>query len=468
MKRIPHTRERSPGTRRWRLIAWTGLGLVALSTTAGLVGAGTTRQERPTRRHDVCVNDACHTGVVGRKEMHAPAAKLDCMECHEYVDTTEHLFRLTRPRKDLCTPCHTMTHEAVVHAPLVDGNCTGCHDPHGSDRSMFLVAELSQALCLTCHEQDYAQMEHVHGPVAVGACVICHDPHSSPEPGLLTDAPDRLCLDCHGEMAAVGAARRHLHQPMEEGCTSCHDPHASNFEFQLERPAPAICFTCHDGVRNVVERAVLVHGPTTEEGGCTSCHNPHFSPLPRLQRRQQPDLCLDCHSEPIEASNGQTLTNMALLLEDNPNHHGPIRDGSCTACHNPHAGERFGLLFEEYPPEFYAPFEIDRYALCFGCHIPELVEDESGTGLTRFRDGDRNLHWLHVNREKGRTCRACHEVHASQRPFHIREAVPFGNRAWMLEINFEQTADGGSCSPGCHKPKEYRRTVETGAAETGP
>jgi predicted CXXCH cytochrome family protein len=56
---------------------------------------------------------------------------------------------------------------------------------------------------------------------------------------------------------------------------------------------------------------------------------------------------------------------------------------------------------------------------------------------------------------KGRTCRACHETHASNFPKHIREAVPFGS--WDLPVNFEKTESGGSCAPGCHKEKKYDR-----------
>jgi predicted CXXCH cytochrome family protein len=155
---------------------------------------------------------------------------------------------------------------------------------------------------------------------------------------------------------------------------------------------------------------------------------------------------------------------MAALLAENPDHHGPIRDGNCTACHESHAGDKFRLLKESYPAEFYAPFDLDTFKLCFRCHISDLVLSKSGSGLTQFRDGDRNLHFLHVNRAKGRTCRSCHEVHASKRPAHIREAVPFGTGEWMLPINFQKTPDGGSCMPGCHEARTYTRT----RAEAGP
>ena len=86
-----------------------------------------------------------------------------------------------------------------------------------------------------------------------------------------------------------------------------------------------------------------------------------------------------------------------------------------------------------------------------------MTEAETTT-VTDFRDGSRNLHFVHVNKtRKGRTCRACHETHASRRPNHIRESVPFGN--WQLPVNYEKTDDGGSCAPGCHRPETYSRTA---------
>jgi predicted CXXCH cytochrome family protein len=149
------------------------------------------------------------------------------------------------------------------------------------------------------------------------------------------------------------------------------------------------------------------------------------------------------------------LTDMAALLKDNPEHHGPIRLGACTACHQPHAGSQTNLLSAPYPPEFYAPFKTELYALCFTCHTADLVRLPGATAPTGFTDGKQNLHWLHVNQEKGRTCRACHEVHASRQPFHIRESVPFGPSGWPLTIQYTQTPRGGTCQAGCHAPRSY-------------
>ena len=108
-----------------------------------------------------------------------------------------------------------------------------------------------------------------------------------------------------------------------------------------------------------------------------------------------------------------------------------------------------GLLKDE---EIYNPFDTKRL---LNRPVKVTITDKSGVGLTRFRDGEVNLHRLHVNREKGRTCRACHEVHASKNPFHIRDAVPFGGRGWQLEIRFKKAETGGSCAPGCHVERAY-------------
>ncbi len=168
---------------------------------------------------------------------------------------------------------------------------------------------------------------------------------------------------------------------------------------------------------------------------------------------------MKCHDKAMKATDGKPLANMAALLASNQSKHGPIREGHCTVCHDPHAGKQFRLLPEKYPEQFYAPFSLDLYKLCFQCHTPDMVLKKNGAGVTQFRDGNVNLHTLHVNQEKGRTCRACHEVHASQRSAHVRESVPFGTSNWLLEINYKSAEDGGSCAPGCHAPKKYTRPM---------
>ncbi|WP_428939551.1 cytochrome c3 family protein [Fontivita pretiosa] len=432
--------------------AWV-IGQVAAAAPAA---SPTTTVARPNTVTEYCASQTCHAGIVNRRVMHGPTAQAKCLACHQYDEPREHRFRLASPGERLCGDCHSLKHRTTVHTPVRQGRCTGCHDPHGSAHRAMLRDDPTRGLCLSCHKQQgFENRKFVHGPVSSGACILCHEPHSSWQPKLLTDPPQQLCIGCHSELVACGDFGRHVHAPVKDNCTSCHDAHASDHRYQLRDGAPGLCLSCHKELGKALASSAVVHGATTEPGGCLGCHSPHFSQLPKLQRRTQPQQCLGCHDRATRAADGRELANMASLLEENPQHHGPIRQGACTACHQPHAGQRFRLLLADYPPEFYAPFKLDQYALCFNCHIPDLVLKRNGVGLTRFRKGDLNLHWLHVNQEKGRTCRACHEVHASRQPFHIRQAVPFGDRGWMLEINYEQTESGGRCSPGCHGPRDY-------------
>lgn len=412
---------------------------------------------KPTTVTETCVSEACHQGVLGFKFMHGPTAQHKCQACHRYDEARDHRFKLATPKEQLCFQCHTFTTRNNVHEPVRQGRCSECHNPHGSEFRAMLVADPTHGLCLNCHKQDFTKKRFVHGPVGSGACVLCHEPHSSWHPKLLTEDPKGLCLNCHRELVAQGEQGRHVHAPVKDGnCTGCHDVHASDFKYQLRHAPAELCLSCHKEVAQTLATSKVVHGAMDDPAACTACHQPHFSALPKLERSAQPQSCLTCHDKPLTAGGGAKLADMGALLRENPQHHGPIREGACTACHGPHAGPNFRLLTDAYPPDFYATFEPEQYALCFRCHISDLATQQEGVGMTGFRRGAENLHWVHVSRgKKGRTCRACHEVHASRRPFHIRETVPFGDKGWMLEVNYQKTATGGTCSPGCHVPRSY-------------
>jgi len=365
--------------------------------------------QKPTTVTPQCATETCHPGIFSYKFIHELVTQQKCLECHKYDEPSEHRFKSAFPKDQQCGDCHELKNKAAVHRPVQEGKCTACHDPHGSPYKGMLVADSPQTLCLSCHKK---------------------------------------VIPKKGEAASI-------HAPIKDNCTGCHDPHASDVKYELKQAVPDLCFSCHKNVKEAIATSPSVHGAVTGEGSCETCHTAHSSKLRNLEKQPQPDVCLTCHDRAIRTADGRILTNMAVLLRDNPVHHGPIRLGSCTACHRPHAGSHFRRLIADYPAGFYAPFKIELYDLCFRCHVPDLVLSPKGTGLTLFRDGEKNLHWLHVSQGKGRTCRACHEVHASKEEFHIRESVPYGRGDWMLPINFKPTPTGGSCSPGCHKEKTY-------------
>ena len=144
--------------------------------------------------------------------------------------------------------------------------------------------------------------------------------------------------------------------------------------------------------------------------------------------------------------------------------HGPINNSICTPCHDPHGSQYAKLLVKEFPAGEYTPYDDKEYVLCFSCHDRNLLKFPDTSFATGFRDGDRNLHYLHVNKkDKGRNCTFCHNMHGSSNPKLIADSVPFGK--WSLPLKFVKTETGGSCSPGCHKQYNYDRKTPGKAPE---
>jgi predicted CXXCH cytochrome family protein len=442
--------------------------LFLLLNVFSLPGGGAAWQgpaTRPTGPVEQCVTAECHGGLVAGKVLHAPAAQRKCDSCHVLSDPAEHKFALPVPKAKLCTSCHVLSVRDIVHEPVADGDCTGCHDPHRSNERFLLVENAASSLCFRCHRrEEFAKGKHVHGPVEAGACIVCHEAHSSWRPALLSRNDGELCMSCHGDVISDLALARHSHPPVLDGqCMICHDPHASDYKAQVRGPIQELCLSCHEHekIARLIGSSSHVHGAVTAGDSCVSCHTGHGGPMPKLLAQPLMSLCLSCHDRVIEVPGDGRLTDMAVLLKNNPDQHGPVRRADCSACHDPHASSNFRLLVKEYPDVFYAPFDLKNYDLCFSCHAKELVTVEKGPGVTGFSDGQRNLHFVHVHKEKkGRTCRACHEVHASRQPFHIREKVPFGEGGWEIEIRFEKLPDGGRCVSGCHEERSYHRSPE--------
>ena len=114
------------------------------------------------------------------------------------------------------------------------------------------------------------------------------------------------------------------------------------------------------------------------------------------------------------------------------------------------------MLPGNYPAALYVPYKEGTYDACLKCHEKNLLRFAETTLYTGFRNGSRNLHYVHVVSQKGRTCRVCHEPHASNEEKLItKEGIKFG--AWKIPLNFKKTATGGSCEPGCHRAFKYDR-----------
>jgi predicted CXXCH cytochrome family protein len=437
-----------------------GYCALAVATTL-FAGASRISVPGPGVGEPGCVTSGCHEGYTDKRFVHGPVALGMCLSCHTiepdstpYQAGADHLFDVVERDGHLCERCHeSQRTEANVHYPMDLFRCLPCHDPHGSDNPGMMREEHMVDTCYGCHEPEMDDDDFVHAPVRAGACTICHDPHGSPYPKALVAPGPQVCFKCHTEMARKIDSSAHAHRPVLESCTACHSPHDAYYPALLNDTIKDLCLSCHEDMAEHIEGATRKHGALEGERSCVVCHDPHASEFTRQLVASPIDLCLSCHDREMVAKDS-VLPDMAAFLAQNPERHGPVREGDCAACHNPHGSDNPHILQEPYPKNFYAPFELERYKLCFSCHEQSLVLDERTETLTGFRNGDLNLHFVHVNREKkGRSCRSCHDVHASRNPKHIADTVPFG--AWRMPIGYEQTIQGGSCSPGCHAPRDY-------------
>jgi predicted CXXCH cytochrome family protein len=308
-----------------------------------------------------------------------------------------------------------------------------------------------------------AVAETTHAPYSTGDCSLCHASSDPKNPGPVSKAGNALCYECHEEFKEI-MARKYKHPPAVEACTNCHNAHDSRHAGLLHAELASQCMDCHKNIRAIAERSKVKHGALTSEKRCANCHNPHGANVEKLLTALPFDQCVACHSvDGLKDWDGVKLTNFKKLLEENRERHAPVAAKDCSACHRTHGGDTFRLLVAGYPSTFYAPYDLSNYALCYGCHNDNVVSARETTTLTNFRDGSTNLHYVHVNKlERGRTCRACHEVHASKQPHHIREGVPYGQGGWVLKINFTKTSTGGSCAKTCHDTRSYvNRTPPT-------
>jgi predicted CXXCH cytochrome family protein len=419
------------------------------------------QEQAPKKQPDNCVTSECHAQIDKDKFVHGPIATGVCIVCHGKVpkhrkNPKRYKFGAVQNIEKLCYSCHDQFKpKKFIHNPVEEGECIACHNPHGSPNKFQLIMKGGD-LCFNCHDEEIITGEFVHGPAAVGGCIACHEAHTSDYEKNLKAKGTALCFMCHTDKAEAFQTAEVIHKPVEEECTGCHNPHSAKKKFLLSADSPRLCYSCHQDKKKWVDNILVQHGALETDKSCLNCHDAHVSDIAKALILPPMDLCMSCHDKEYKKEKGKGVSNIKKWLAENADHHGPIKQKDCSGCHDPHGSNSFRILRNPYPPTFYASFNIQSYNLCFSCHEKTIVLNPETTKLTNFRNGAMNLHFKHVNKpEKGRTCRACHETHASNFPKHIRESVPFG--AWELPVNFEKTETGGSCTPGCHKIKKYDR-----------
>lgn len=228
----------------------------------------------------------------------------------------------------------------------------------------------------------------------------------------------------------------------------------------LEMGKPCISSECH---ARMGEKK-YVHRIGVDPNACERCHKIIKQGEHRFRKipEKTAELCAKCHDKntgiPPDFVLLQTPPKLRFSGED-MNWHKPFSEGKCTICHDAHESDIFNHLKAGYPETPYATYSPDTYKLCFSnqCHqgfqnVLETPRILSGSG---FRNGNLNLHYKHVNKKKGRTCRTCHRLHGSAYPDLMTKSFVFGKRE--LTLNYVQTNTGGSCMTPCHRTAKYDR-----------
>ena len=297
----------------------------------------------------------CHQrGDFQGQVVHQPVAENRCDQCHN-PHVARHSGLLLKEQKELCQGCHVtlakrMENSQVLHQPVKEGNCGGCHDPHAAAVS-GLLDKPEKELCLGCHEELEQAYSRAHRPFQEGRCGTCHDPHGGDDYRLLKDAGAGLCLGCHKN--EEGMRKSHLGRESRGlDCLGCHHPHGAQARGLLR------------GVK---------HKPFAQ-GNCQTCHG----------KSQGADACLGCHKEVLSSFN-RTHSHLQSIDGGNP----------CIACHNPHVGDRAGLL------------PANEGAGCRACH--------AGTFARRAQMLHQHPGW--------NKCSDCHDLHGSDWPGMVKNSA---------------------------------------------
>jgi predicted CXXCH cytochrome family protein len=294
------------------------------------------------------------------------------------------------------------------------------------------------------------------------------------------------CLDCH-DLAAISPGGTVVHAPFaDKDCGSCHADHGDEERLKLTEEGNALCEQCHTFTEGPFLSAHRKIAPTGK-ARCIGCHEPHRSPNKKLLRTELHGPLKTRNCEKCHRGDGKLLIpvnrDFCFLCHERaafgrPVVHDPVKKSRCLDCHDPHGSAGARLLKGPYTLEREVKSGEKDYAFCFSCHDRGRLLGTTGAA-TRFADGERNLHALHVSGRKataeraeavkGLTCRACHEAHSSTTAVLTRTELDCGSSLCM-KMEYRRSDEGGECMASCHSERmRYRRAAAAAApAPTAP
>ncbi len=399
-------------------------------TTEGLDPTATLPDMTRRDFHPNCFENGCHKQMRETRWLHGPVAVGACQACHVEVGSPEkHKYEPTRPKTELCIPCHKPREpRAVRHEPFAESDCMKCHDSHGGQNKSFLRETSLARLCKSCHdgqEHDGKVIAAGPQPVAVphepakkGDCAACHAAHQSDHEKLLVrDRKVELCIGCHRELipaarAVDGQAEWYrIPDPLPVD-TSFADAGLVARGKIPSPPAPDSVFyyvagPIHgepfheaapvDTVNDVIAQLVVVHKPLTND--CAACHRAHGSDIEDMLTHPPRKLCDDCH--------GEKLTERIAAARSE--HGRAYEEDGCSPCHVAHTSRTAHLL------------RASSRTLCLDCH-EKSVRPQTGPEIPSIQDQLSDAVSVHQPVREG--CVACHRSHASDQQKLLRGPYP--------------------------------------------
>ncbi len=168
------------------------------------------------------------------------------------------------------------------------------------ERDLYFLSELFEGVDED-EAEDY-ELRYYHTDEKEQKCKSCHNMTSNvPTNGeAFEDVTKTTCFECHNSMINTS----NTHAPAANWlCLDCHNGKVGEYnmgdtgasKYLAPDPISKTCGTCHDTVAEWQSRK-YGHGPVND-GRCERCHNPHGSNNEFFLRKSIWNLCTTCHAE---------------------------------------------------------------------------------------------------------------------------------------------------------------------------
>ena len=265
------------------------------------------------------------------------------------------------------------------HAKL-EGECSKCHvrfDRAAQDR-----------LCMDCHKdvaKDVRQKEGHHGRIKSQPCRSCHTDHKGRDANIAPVAEGKF------DHSLTDFALQGGHANPKLACQSCHKAGAKY------REAPSLCVSCHK--KDDVHKGTL-------GSACADCHSENDWKKPKfdhsktrfpLTGKHVPVPCKDCHRN--SSFKDAPLACVACHKQDDK-HKGRFSE-KCESCHG--AKSWAEISFNHDTQTKYPLRGAHRVLKCETCHTGHLYRDKLQSACIACHKKDDKHHGT-----LGNSCGDCH------------------------------------------------------------